>query len=327
MVDSTGRPVQLCLQFVADRLADRTGHPVQLAANSPIAETDAVLASGTIGDQPLAVVLSFIAPPEGDDPWYRAKADVERRLAGRLEGGYLVWVPQGAELPEREPDSSEMVRRVEETLGRFVPGGHGEVRFPVAIRIRKSDAAGAYVTARGGLANSWARFTNRVSGHFQLDSSDLHRLPAGEANLTGLIDEIIEVANGLELGQLVEVMTEDAWPAQRLRGGTGMAFIGEPPGSERSSGAGLRRPLRRTVQAMRGPLLECNAAVRVVCFIGPYTSIDQQPVGTALLGFDPALYHGIDLICLAAEGALKPLLDLTRDPLLKDESGALTDAG
>jgi hypothetical protein len=219
-------------------------------------------------------------------------------------------------MPEREPYTSEFILRVEESLQRFVPGGHGEVRFPIMIAVRRSDAEGSYVTARGGLASLWARFTGRVFGHFQLDSSELFRLPAGEGYRTELIDQIVTVANGLDVGATGYVETEDAWPAQRLRGGDGFAIIGEPPASELSSGAGLRRALRRTLQAVRGPLAERGGAARVLCFVGPYTYMDEQPVRAALLGFDPGLYQGIDLICLASEGEVRPLLDLTRNPAL-----------
>lgn len=315
------RTTRLCLQLLADWLTDRTGRPARLGPHAAVPDSDAVLAMGEAGGRPLAAALAFIVPPVGEDPWYRAKTKLEERIAARLSGGYVIWTPAGAELPEREPHSSELVLRAEETLGRFVPGGHGEIRFPVPVWIRKSDAEGAYVSARGGLAAVWAQFTNRVSGHFQLDSSELHRLPAGERNLTDLIDRIVGVANSLELGQMGEVTTEDAWVAQRLRGGEGVAFVGEPPGCELSSGAGLRRSLRRTMQALRGPLTAQTADARVVLLVGPYTSIDQQPAGTALLGFDPALYQGIDLICLAAEGAVRPLLDLTRNPVLAPRDG------
>lgn len=316
MTVPASRAARLCLQFLSDWLAERAGRPIHLDTEGPITGADAFIGAGTSGDRRLAAALVFVVPPDGDGPWYRAKDRLAARLAGRLDGGYLIWVPQGADLPEREPGVSELITRVEETLGRFVPGGHGEVRFPVPITIRKSDAEGSYVTARGGLANSWARFTNRVFGHFQLDSNELHRPPAGEGNLTGLIDRLVEVANELELGRSAVVETEEAWIAQRLRGGEGVAFVGAPPDDERSSGAGLRRSLRRTMQALREPLLAQPADARLVCIVGPYTSIDEQPVGPALLGFDPTLYHGIDLICLAAEAQIKPLLDLTGNPLL-----------
>jgi hypothetical protein len=314
--------VNLGLRLFADWLAERTGQPVSLTAGDTVPETAALIAHGEVGSARLAAALCFIVPPEGDGAWYRAKESLSRRIRARVEGGCLIWVPQGVDLPEREPRTSEIVLGAEEALGRFVPGGHGEIRFPIQIAIRKSDAEGSYVTARGGLAPFWAQFTNRVNGHFQLDSTELHRLPAGEAHLSGRIDRIVEAANALELGHTAEVSAEDAWVAQRLRGGEGVALLGEPPGSELSSGAGLRRSLRRTVQALRGPLLEVEADAHIIALVGPYTSIEQQPVATALLGFDPALYQGIDLICLAAEGMVKPLLDLTRSPLLRAAASA-----
>jgi hypothetical protein len=300
----------LCLQFCSEWLSERTGATVRLGDPEPIAETNAVLARGEIGAEAAAVVLAHIVPPVGEGAWYRAKSAIERLVSARVEGAYLVWAPQQAELPEREPHRSEVVLRLEETLGRFVPGGRGEARFSVSLYLRKSDEAGSYVSAVGGLAPSWAQFTNRVPGHFQLDSTQLHRLPAGEGRLNEVIEAIVQVAAGAELGRTIEVPAEDAWVAHRLRAGTGVAIVGEPPGSELAAGAGLRRSLRRTVQRLREPLLAADG-LRLICFVGPYTAIDQQPVSTALLGFDPALYHGLDLLCLAAEGAIRPMLDLT----------------
>jgi hypothetical protein len=210
---------------------------------------------------------------------------------------------------------------------RFVPGGHGEVRFPVALTLRKSDDEGSYLTARGGLASAWAQFTGRVFGHYQLDSTELHRLPAGEGHLTSLVDRITERANTLDLGQTVEIEAEDAWTMQRLSAGDGMLIVGEPPGAELSSGAALRRNLRRVMQALRGPLLAQTATVRVIGFIGPYADFKDQPVGTALLGFDPALYAGIDLVLLAADGEVAPILDLTRSALLAQRGSEERGAG
>ncbi len=323
-MSAADRAARLCLQLLADWLGERTARSLRLVPTAPVPDTSATIATGVVDGRPLAAALVFIAPPDGEGPWYTAKRALEERLGARLPGRYLIWVPQGAELPEREPAISEFILRAEETLARFVPGGHGEIRFPVAVYLRKSDEEGSYVTARGGLAPHWAQFTNRVYGHFQLDSRELHRLPAGEGHLRELIERIVQAAGGVELGRTVEVPCEDAWVAQRLKGepaagageGAAVALIGEPPGSELSAGAGLRRSLRRTLQAVRAPLLAAAGEVRVVCLVGPYTYRAEQPVGTALLGFDPALYQGIDLICLACEGEVVPLLDLTRHPLL-----------
>lgn len=317
MNQPAGDAANLAAQLFVEWLAQRSGRDTHLEPPVAVPNTDILLADGVCGDRSLAVALSWVVPPTGVEPWYRAKDDLEQRLRRRLDGGFLLWVPQGAELPEREPHSSEVILRAEEALHRFVAGGHGEVRFPITIAIRKSDAEGSYVTARGGLAPVWARFTNRVFGHFQLDSSDLHRPPAGEGNLTALIDQVVEVANQLELGATGMVATEEAWAARRLRAGHGVALIGEPPGSPLSSGAGLRRALRRTAQTVGAALAERPGGLRLWCIIGPYTAIAQQPVATALLGFDPALYRHLDLIALAAEAEAKPLLDLTRNPALR----------
>ncbi|MFN8559884.1 MAG: hypothetical protein U0531_21875 [Dehalococcoidia bacterium] len=316
MSDPADQTVALCGRLLADFLALRAGRATRLDSLERWSGVEAALLAGDIGGRAVAAALVFLAPLTAAGPWYRARDALMARLAARLSGGYLIWAPQPADLPDREPHTSDFVRRAEETLARFAPGGRGDIRFPVSVVIRKSDEEGSYVTARGGLAASWAQFTNRVFGHFQLDSTDLHRLPAGDGHLTALIDRVVEAANGVTLGASVEVALEDAWAAQRLMAGDGVAIIGEPPGNTTSSGAGLRRSLRRAVQELRGPLLAREAEARVVCFVGPYTSITQQPVGAALLGFDPGLYQGIDLLCVAAEGEVRPLLDLSRLALL-----------
>lgn len=311
---------RLCLQLAADWLEERAGASVTFHLTEALQDLPVLIGEGRIGETPIALALAFLVPPEGEGGWYTAKAALERRLASRLSGGYILWTPRGAELPEREPLTSDLIMRVEQQAALFAPGGHGDVRFPVVIRVRKSDDEGSYVTARGGLAPVWARFTNRVFGHFQLDSSDLYRLPPGEGHISELIERIVAVANGLQLGETAGVAVEDAWAFQRLRGGEGLAIIGEPPDEELSSGAGLRRNLRRMVQALRGPLLARDVRARLVFLVGPYTHRDEQPAGTALLGFDPALHRGIDLYALAAEGGVQPLLDLTRSPVLAEKA-------
>ena len=117
------------------------------------------------------------------------------------------------------------------------------------------------------------------------------------------------------------IEADDAWTLQRLSAGDGLAIVGEPPGAELSSGAALRRTLRRTLQALRPPLIAHPADARVLGFIGPYPSFKDQPVGTALLGMDPTVYGGIDLVLLAADGEVGPVLDLTRSPVLAEGRG------
>ena len=322
MNQTADRVAQLGVRLLLDALSERTSKATSAQEPTRIEGCDAWLARADIGGQPLSVCVAFLVPPVGNGPWYEAKAALEARIGGALDGAYVLWAPSGAELPGREPHRSDVIARTEEVARRFVPGGHGEVRFPVVLTLRKSDEEGSYLTARGGLASAWAQFTGRVFGHYQLDSTELHRLPAGEGHLKSLIDHIVERANTLELGQTVEIETEDAWTMQRLSAGKGLLIVGEPPGAELSSGAALRRNLRRAMQALRGPLLAQAGAARVVCFIGPYADFKDQPVGTALLGFDPTLYTGIDQILLAADGEVAPILDLTRSVLLSEGVGS-----
>jgi len=316
MDEPHGEAAALCLQLVLDTLTERTGLRTLTGSAERVPETDAWLAGGTLAGSTLTAAVVFVVPPAGEGPWYEPKRALEARIGGGLEGGFILWAPSGAELPAREPQRSDFIMRVEEVARRLVPGGHGEVRFPVDLYLRKSDEEGSYLTARGGLAPLWARFTGRVFGHYQLDSTELHRLPSGEGYAGTLIDRIALTANALQVGQTIGVETEDAWTLQRLSAGAGLTIIGEPPNADLSSGAALRRNLRRTLQSLRPVLIAAPAAARVVAFVGPYASFEDQPVGTALLGMDPALYGGTDLIVLAADGQVRPLLDLTRSPLL-----------
>ncbi len=316
MTDVAQRSARLCLRLLLDALTERTGHAADTGEPERVPETEAWLARGTVGGKSLTTGVVFVVPPAGEGHWYAAKAALEERIGRTLSGGYILWAPAGADLPAREPHRSDFITRVEELAARFVPGGHGEVRFPVNLYLRKSDEEGGYLTARGGLAPHWARFTGRVFGHYQLDSTELHRPPAGDAYLNTLIDSIALTANALKLGETTTIEAEDAWTMQRLSAGEGLTIVGEPPGAELSSGAGLRRMLRRTMQALRGPMIAEPADARVLGFIGPYASFKEQPVGTALLGMDPTVYGGLDLVLLAADGEVGPVLDLTRTPLL-----------
>jgi hypothetical protein len=306
----------LCSRLLAEWLEDRSGRSVGLEAPVAAPESAAWIARGNLGDSTLTLATLFLAPPSGVGTWHDARKALEARIGGSLTGGFILWAPPGAELPAREPSRSDVIRRVEAAATALAPGDRAEVRFPVTLYLRKSDEEGGYLTARGGLAPHWARFTGRVFGHYQLDSTELHRLPAAEGYLSTLIDSIALTANSLKLGDTEAIEAEDAWTIQRLREGRGITIVGEPPTSELSSGSPLRRNLRHTLQTLRGPLRAGPADLRLLGVVGPYASFKDQPVGTALLGMDPASYAGLDLVLLAADGEVGPILDLTRSPLL-----------
>lgn len=317
MDETASRAGRLCLRLLLDALQARTGAPTTTSGPSMrVPDVEAWTVRGSIGTHSLAAGVALVTPATGEGPWFAAKAALEERIGASLQGGYLLWAPSGADLPAREPGRSEFITRVEEAAAALQPGDVGDVRFPVSLYLRKSDEEGGYITARGGLAPHWARFTGRVFGHFQLDSTELNRVPADEGYLGTLIDSIALTANSLKLGSTISIEAEDAWTIQRLSEGEGLTIIGEPPGLEASSGAPLRRTLRRTLPALRNAVLAEQADARVIGFVGPYARFEDQPVGTALLGMDPALFGGLDLVLLAADGQVGPILDLTRTPLL-----------
>jgi len=316
MSDAVSRAPRLGLQLLLDTLGDRTGLTVDADDPVRVQDTDAWVAKATIGGRSLTLGVVFIVSPSGEGHWYHAKEALEERVVGAIDGAFLLWAPSGADLPAREPGRSDFITRVEGAAAALAPRQRAEVRFPVSLYLRKSDEEGGYITARGGLAPHWARFTGRVFGHFQLDSTELNRPPTEEGYLDTLIDSIALTANALKLGQTVSIEAEDAWTIQRLSAGKGLTIIGEQAGAELSSGAPLRRTVRRTMQELRGAMLSGPADARVLCFLGPYAGFKEQPVGTALLGMDPAAYGGLDLVLLAADGEVGPILDLTRSPIL-----------
>ena len=64
-----------------------------------------------------------------------------------------------------------MSERVAEAAAALAGGERGEVGFPVTLELRRNGDEGTYMSVVGGLSPYWARFTNRVLGYYQLDSS------------------------------------------------------------------------------------------------------------------------------------------------------------
>jgi hypothetical protein len=55
-----------------------------------------------------------------------------------------------------------------------------------------------------------------------------------------------------------------------------------------------------------------DANLRVLVLYAHYGTLEGEPVGPALRGQDPALFAGLDLVVLIADGQVKPLMDVTR---------------
>jgi hypothetical protein len=256
---------------------------------------------------------SAVAPVE----WQRRLAAWNARLESPAETGALVWLPIGAELPHDEPAQTETVDALNRAITALAPGETADAALPIAIHIRKRDEAGAYVSAYGALSAHWARFTDRVQGYFQIDSSALHRLPAGDATTLELVDRLIETSRSLELDAAATIDAADYWRIQRLRSGAGVAIVGTPPDDESEMGAPLRKRLRGALRQAGDQLRDTAAAVRVAAFYAHYPSINEEPVGAALRGQDPSLFAGVDLVLLITDGQVRPLIDVTRKPVLQ----------
>jgi len=264
-------------------------------------------AIATDGAARLAVEVRPLLPAE-DSGWMRRRQQIEAALSDGLRGAYAVWVPAGADLPREEPGVSGFIDLVRRAALRLGPRERSYVALPIALRLRKLSDDGGVVTVSGGLNPYWARFTEHVKGTYDLDSRQLHRLPESDEHLQGLLDEVIERSRELVPGQVAEVETFDAWTVQRLEGDDGVTVIGGPPGDPETQGIAVRRNFKRVLAEAGAALRGMDVDVRTLVVVGYYARMESEGATTALRGYDPASYAGIDYVCLAADGLVKPLV-------------------
>jgi hypothetical protein len=197
------------------------------------------------------------------------------------------------------------VRQAAVKLG---PQERGHVPLPIRIGLRKNDSTGGVVSATGGLNAHWAAFTGRVQGTFDLNSTALHRLPESSEHLEKLIEQIVGVAAEMSVGEVSEIETIDAWTVQRLSGDSGCTIFGLPRAEAEDIGLAVRRNFRRLLGAAAPALREAAADLRALLVIGYYPRIEMEGATTAMRGYDPASYSGLDFVCLVADGVVKPLI-------------------
>ena len=255
----------------------------------------------------LAVVPLFDDAAEGEP--LRRRVDLEHQLSAAGAGTVTLWVPPGA--PIRDEDRAAVGERVTVAAAELAPGERGEVMFPVQLELRKNSDEGRYMSVVGGLSPHWARFTDRVFGFYQLDSSAIHRLPEDADKVTRLIDFTVLVANGVrKAGGRAVVEAEDAWTLQRLDGLGGPVVVAAT-GESGADGTTVRRTLRAGLAAARAAI-EAQPATeregRAVAFVGMYRSMEEETTSAALRSVDPGLFAGLDFACLLADGRLKLLL-------------------
>jgi hypothetical protein len=271
----------------------------------PGEETEAVTV--TDGEHPLMLHVRAL-PATEDGGWQRRRAEMESLIADGMPARVALWVPAGADLPRDEPALSEFVALVRQAAVKLGPHERSYVPLPATLYLRKSQEGGGVMSVTGGLNPFWARFTDRVRGSFDLDSTQLHRLPESEEHLERLIDAIVARSEELEVGQVATLETIDAWTLQRLSGSEGVYILGVPPAEAVDLGLTVRRQLRRALADAAPQLRAAAADVRALVLLGRYARVEHEGATTALRGYDPALYSGIDFIALAVDGVIKPLI-------------------
>ena len=263
------------------------------------------------GETRLAVEVRSLLPLE-DERWTHRREHLEAALSEGLPGRYALWVPSGADLPREEPWLSEFIDLVRKSATRLGPHERSYVPVPVKLYLRKVSDEGGVVTASGGLSFYWARFTEHVKGTYDLDSRLLHRLPESEEHLQELLDFIIGRSKEMAPGDVFEIETIDAWTVQRLEGEDGMTVIGAPPANPEEEGLAVRRNFRQLLAEACPKLREAEANLVALVVVGYYARMELEGASTAMRGYDPGLYAGMDFVCLAADGLVKPLIQPRR---------------
>jgi len=256
----------------------------------------------------LAIEVRPLLSPSNDTQWVAARDRLEDQIAATVPTPVAVWVPAGAELPAGEPAASEFVEHMRQTATQSAPLERSYAPLPVTLFLRKTGDNGSVVSATGGLNPHWARFTGRVNGTFDLDSTQLHRLPDGEEHLGALIEKVVERSSKLAAGKWAEIETIDAWTVQRLGGEGSSTIIAVPTSDAQNMGLTVRRNLRRILGEAVPMLRGSGSELTAIVLVGYYAHLEDEGATIALRGFSPALYSGIDFLVLVTDGLVKPLI-------------------
>ncbi len=289
-------------QLTADWLTGRSARSFSLADD---ADTDDVFLL-TDGERrlALAVVYTWEDHPAVEGP----RRDIEQRLTELVRGPFLLWLPPFADVPSEEPLASDFVSRVQFAASPLAPGGRGEVKLPVRVRVAKQREEGGYASVIGALNRWWAVITERVSGTMWVDASGMRRAPLDEREREQIFDQIAQLSLSLEVGQQVDFEMEERWTVQRLRQGDGFAIVGAPPKSDPNDGTAIRRILRQRLKTAGEALEATQADLRGVALVGACEFLEHEGLGSLLRSIDPALYAGYDLVAVVADGDVRPVV-------------------
>lgn len=294
----------LCAAMTRDSLIAGGASDVSFDPPSPSSLTTTFRANDAEGV--LAVCPLFdLAALQSDGVVLARKVELEERLHAYGARDVALWIPPGAPLPD---DADHAAGLVADAARELEVGDKGEVTFKVDVAIRKTGGDGSYMSVLGGLSQQWARFTNQVMGEYQLDSSNINRLPDDEQKITQMVDFLVLVANGIRKdGVATTVKGEDTWRIQRIVGVEEPIVICAPPTSVvdgRTVRRLMRRSLREAEQAIGG-----SNGFRIAAMLTLANSLDRELVSTALRGIDPLILAGWDYMPLLVDGQLKSLLE------------------
>ena len=270
--------------------------PTSLTTTFRANDADGVIAACPLFDLPAL---------QADGATLARKVELEERLHAYGARDVALWIPPGAPLPD---DADHAAGLVADAARDLDVGAKGEVTFKVDVAVRKTGSEGSYMSVLGGLSQQWARFTNQVMGEYQLDSSNIHRLPEDEQQITQMVDFLVLVANGIRKdGVATTVKGEDTWRVQRLDGVEEPIVICAPPTSV-ADGRTVRRLMRRSLREAEEAIGGASG-FRIAAMITLANSLDRELVTTALRAIDPMLLAGWDYMPLLVDGQTRSLLE------------------
>lgn len=305
VIDTMEGLAEVAEGLTASSLVDMTGGVVNLDLSGEFPGIDVpLILEGSITDVNAALAVVPLYDVTGDPVLLGNKRILEASLSDRFSGGIVLWVPPGAALPTG--DLTEFIEKVSSVAEMLTPGDSGEVNFSVPVRLRKTSDEGSYLSAVGGLASQWARFTNQVVGQYQLDSSTVHRLPKDSESVTRMIDFLVLVANGIRgVGESVEVSVDDTWVVYRSNQMSTARVIVAPVYGSADDAATIRKLLRAKMHQSIAVLKKRLVEIRMVTFVSVVAPLEDERVSIALRSVDPSLFADLDIIWVVADGKIK----------------------
>lgn len=299
-------PSDLFARYSTRLLLDWLNQRFETQFKLPEAAGEAFIASD--GEHRIGLYAAPLWETESAAAWEERLRTMEERLAV-ADGSFLLWVPPGADLPTDEPAATEFVERVRAAAASLAPGARVEVTFPVTVRMAKTREEGGYASVIGGLNRWWTRITENVQGTYQVDSTAVHRLTEDGEARERLWETIGQLSHGIQVGQASDFEVEDAWTLQRLpetETERGFALIGAPPTVDPTEGIAVRRTARRRLAAANEALNSLDVELRAVALVGSYEYAELETAGATVKALAPSLFSRIQVVCILADGGVRP---------------------